>query len=89
MYYGITVRAGDPKPQPGSPRYIKHRRRIHTAVIVAYLLYTIFEADYWIRQAGDFYQHLGVSPGVDEKIIKSKFRRLQAPFNEEIRRNCS
>lgn len=76
LYYGITIRAGDPKPQPGTPRYTKHRRRIHLAVIILYLLYTIYEADYWVRLNGDFYQDLGLPVDVDEKRIKSKFRRL-------------
>ena len=78
IYYGITIRAGDPKPLPGTPRYTKHRQRIHIAVIVIYLLYTLFEADYWIRKNGDFFQHLGLSPLAEEKQIKSKFRRLAA-----------
>ena len=47
-------------------------------VIIVYLLYTLYEADYTIRQRGDFYQDLGLSPGVEEKQIKSKFRRLAA-----------
>ncbi|KAL8871418.1 MAG: hypothetical protein Q9174_002742 [Haloplaca sp. 1 TL-2023] len=83
LYYGITIRAGDPKPQPGTPRYIKHRKRIHIAVIVIYLLYTIYEADYWIRQEGDFYQDLGVPLDVDEKKIKSRFRRLAAVYHPD------
>ncbi|KAL8942035.1 MAG: hypothetical protein Q9216_001888 [Gyalolechia sp. 2 TL-2023] len=78
LYYGLTIRAGDPKPQPGSPRYLKHRQRIHIAVIVIYLLYTIYEADYWVRINGDFYQDLNLPVDVDEKKIKSRFRRLAA-----------
>ncbi|KAL9613147.1 MAG: hypothetical protein Q9167_002312 [Letrouitia subvulpina] len=78
LFYGITIRAGDPKPQPGTPRYLKHRRRIHIAVIIVYLLYTIYEADYWIQQNGDFYQDLGLPIDVDEKKIKARFRRLAA-----------
>lgn len=76
IYYGITVRAGDPKPQPGTPRYMKHKRRIHMIVIISYLCYTLYEADYWVQQQGDFYQALGVTSDVDEKAIKSRFRRL-------------
>ena len=45
-------------------------------VVIAYLLYTLFEADYLVRQKGDFYQDLGLSPSVGEKVIKSRFRRL-------------
>ncbi len=78
IYYGITIRAGDPKPLPGTPRHTKHRQRIQITVIVIYLLYTLFEADYWIRKNGDFFQHLGLTPSAGEKQIKSKFRRLAA-----------
>lgn len=55
---------------------MKHRRRIHCAVIVTYLAYTIFEADYYLRQDGNFYSDLGVGLDADEKIVKSRFRRL-------------
>ncbi|MCJ1272820.1 hypothetical protein MMC21_000609 [Puttea exsequens] len=78
IYYGIAIRAGDPKPQPGSPKHQKHKRRIHIAVIIVYLLYTLYEADYLVRQNGDFYRTLGVFPGADEKSIRSRFRRLAA-----------
>ena len=47
-------------------------------VIIVYLLYTLYEADYILRQSGDFYQDLGLAPGVEEKQIKSRFRRLAA-----------
>lgn len=78
FWYSFTIRAGDPKPQPGSPAYILHRRRIHILVVSAYLLYTIYEADWDIRRASDFYQDLGLSHTASERDIKSKFRRLAA-----------
>lgn len=74
--YTVFIRAGDPKPPPGSTRYIRDRKRIHTFVILAYLLYTIYEVDHRLRQTGDFYQVLGVPHDVDERAIQSKFRRL-------------
>lgn len=74
--YAILIRAGDPKPAPGSPRFVRDRRRIHIAVIVVYLLYTVYEADYQLRLAGDFYQDLGVAHDVAEKAVQSRFRRL-------------
>ena len=76
IYYGLSIRAGDPKPQPGSPRYNLHRRRIFIGVILAYLLYTVFEADYDLRRKGDFYRSLGVPLDVEERGVKSRFRRL-------------
>ena len=76
IYYGITIRAGDPKPLSGSPRHVRDRRRINILVISLYLLYTIYEADWEVRRAGDFYQTLSLSHDVDEKGIKSRFRRL-------------
>ena len=78
LYYGITIRAGDPKPQPNTPRYVKHRRRIYITVVLAYLAYTIWEADYYVRQVGDYYQLLGVPLDADDRTIKSRFRRLAA-----------
>ncbi|RFU26238.1 hypothetical protein B7463_g10100, partial [Scytalidium lignicola] len=78
VWYGVSIRAGEPKPQPGSPRHIKDRQRIHIVVVSAYLLYTIYEADWNIRRAGDFYQDLGVPHSATDREIKSKFRRLAA-----------
>jgi hypothetical protein len=46
--------------------------------VSAYLLYTIYEADWDIRRASDFYQDLGISPSSTEREIKSRFRRLAA-----------
>ncbi|KAI0595916.1 membrane associated DnaJ chaperone-like protein [Biscogniauxia sp. FL1348] len=78
IYYGLTIRAGDPRPSPNSPRYAEHRRRIHILVVSLYLLYTIYEADYELRRAGDFYTDLGVPFSASERDIKSRFRRLAA-----------
>lgn len=78
IWYGLTIRVGDPKPQPGSPKYILHRRRISIIVISAYLLYTIYEADWTICKAKDFYQDLALLPSATEREIKSRFRRLAA-----------
>ncbi|KAI1331889.1 hypothetical protein F5Y16DRAFT_246680 [Xylariaceae sp. FL0255] len=78
IYYGLTIRAGDPRPPPQSARFQQHRRRIHTLVIVIYLLYTIYEADWELRRAGTFYGDLGVPFGASERDIKSRFRRLAA-----------
>lgn len=77
------IRAGDPKPQPGSARYIAHRRRIHIIVVSAYLLYTIYEADWEIRRASDFYQDLGIPYTATEREIKSRFRRLAAVYHPD------
>ncbi|KAI9925702.1 hypothetical protein ASPWEDRAFT_158097 [Aspergillus wentii DTO 134E9] len=83
IYYGITIRAGDPRPQPPSPRYAKHRRRIFIFVVTSYLLYTLYETFYQVRVAGDFYRVLGVSPLADDKVIKSRFRRLAAQHHPD------
>jgi hypothetical protein len=55
-----------------------HRRRIHIIVVSAYLLYTIYEADWDIRRASDFYQDLGIPHSATEREVKSRFRRLAA-----------
>lgn len=78
IYYGITIRAGDPKPQPGSPQHARHRRRIHTLVITAYLLYTVYEADHDLRRLSSYHADLGVPVTATDREIKSRFRRLAA-----------
>ncbi|KAH8692398.1 putative membrane associated DnaJ chaperone [Talaromyces proteolyticus] len=83
VYYGITIRAGDPRPQPGTPRFDKHRRRIFIFVVTAYLVYTLYESFYQVRATGDFYNVLGVSPLADERTIKSRFRRLAAQYHPD------
>ncbi|KAJ5201530.1 uncharacterized protein N7498_006193 [Penicillium cinerascens] len=83
VYYGITVRAGSPRPMPGTPRHDLHRRRIFIFVVTSYLLYTLYETFHQVQVAGDFYQALGVSPFADERTIKSKFRRLAAQHHPD------
>ncbi|AEO62451.1 uncharacterized protein THITE_2106630 [Thermothielavioides terrestris NRRL 8126] len=83
LYYNITIRAGDPKPQPGTPRFAEHRRRIHILVVALYLLYTIYEADYEVQRAGSFYADLGVPLNATEREIKSRFRRLAAVYHPD------
>ncbi|THY11467.1 membrane associated DnaJ chaperone-like protein [Aureobasidium pullulans] len=75
-FYAIWIRAGDPKPQPGTQVFVKHRKRINIIVVLAYLLYTIYEADFQLRMAGNFYQDLGVGLRTDERGLQSRFRRL-------------
>ncbi|KAJ5558067.1 Heat shock protein DnaJ N-terminal [Penicillium sp. DV-2018c] len=83
VYYGITIRAGDPRPLPQTPRYERHRRRIFIFVITSYLLYTLYETFYQVQLAGDYYQALGVSPFADERAIKARFRRLAAQYHPD------
>ncbi|RAH49467.1 J domain-containing protein [Aspergillus brunneoviolaceus CBS 621.78] len=83
VYYGLTIRAGEPRPQPGTPRYAQHRRRIFILVVTSYLLYTLYETFHRVQIAGDFYKALGVSPLADERTIKSRFRRLAAQHHPD------
>jgi hypothetical protein len=76
LYYRITLRAGDPAPQPGTPQFIKHRKIIYCSVIGIYLLYCIYEADWKLQQDGTFYQDLGVQIDVGEKTLQKTLRRL-------------
>ncbi|KAM3521724.1 hypothetical protein MY4038_008927 [Beauveria bassiana] len=78
IYYGLTIRAGDPKPAPGSARHTSHRNTIHILVVASYLLYTIFEANYDLRSAPSFYTELGIPVTAADRDIKSRFRRLAA-----------
>lgn len=48
-----------------------------------YLLYTIYEADHDVQQAGSFYADLGVPLSATEREVKSRFRRLAALFHPD------
>ncbi|EFX04371.1 heat shock protein DNAj [Grosmannia clavigera kw1407] len=78
LYYSLAIRAGEPHPRPGTPRYAEHRRRIHILVVAIYLAYTVYEADYDLQRAGSLYGDLGVPLTASERDIKSRFRRLAA-----------
>ena len=84
FYYSLAIRAGSPKPQPGSARFASDRRRIQLAVVGLYLLYTIFEADYEAtRRPTSFYDDLGLSTDPTEQKMKSNFRRLAARYHPD------
>lgn len=78
VYYGITIRAGDPRPLPQTPRFERHRRRIYIFVIVSYLLYTLYETFHQVQVSGSFYTLLGVTPYDTDRTIQSQFRRMAA-----------
>jgi len=81
--YAIFIRAGDHKPTPGTPRFNRDRKRLLVFVIIAYLCYTIYEADYQLRRQSDFYTDLGVTHDVDERALQSRFRRLTVQFHPD------
>lgn len=83
LYYTLITRAGSPKPSPRSPRFLRDRKRIHVLVILAYLAYTIYEADHALRKAGDFYSALGVPHDVDENGLNRRFRRLTVQYHPD------
>ncbi|KAI0019369.1 hypothetical protein F4780DRAFT_747404 [Xylariomycetidae sp. FL0641] len=78
IYYGLAIRAGDPKPAPGTPRHAAHRRRIYVLVVCAYLGYTLYEAAHDLQRAGNYYGDLSLAPGASDREVKARFRRLAA-----------
>jgi curved DNA-binding protein CbpA len=83
VLYSIFIRAGDPKPQPGSTRFIKHRRYILIATYFAYFAFTIYEVDFNLQRASNAYNELGVPINVDESGINSRFRKLTIRFHPD------
>lgn len=57
---------------------MRDRRRIQILVVSCYLLYTIYEADYNLRQSPNYFDLLGVPFAATEREVKSQFRRLAA-----------
>ena len=83
-YYSITIRAGSPRPHLGQPRFAEHYRRIYILVVCAYLLFTIYEADWELqRSGGDFYSVLGVAPDAGVRDIKKRYRQLSAVMHPD------
>ncbi|EXJ83600.1 hypothetical protein A1O1_07223 [Capronia coronata CBS 617.96] len=83
VYYRLTIRAGRRHPQPGEPLFAYHNRRIRVFVLSLYLLYTLIQALYDVKLAGDFYALLGVTPWTTEREVKSRFRRLAARYHPD------
>jgi len=83
LYYKLTIPVGGRSPQPGEPLFALHNRRIRVLVLFLYLVYTLAQALYDIKLAGDFYTLLGVTPWSTEKDVKSRFRRLAAIYHPD------
>jgi hypothetical protein len=81
--YGLFIRAGDPKPQPGSARYNNHRRLILMAVYAAYFLFTVYELDWNLQREGNAYADLGVPLDVMDGGLQSRFRKLTVRFHPD------
>jgi hypothetical protein len=52
-------------------------------VIVAYLAYTIYEADWSLQRASNFYRDLAVPLDADERKIQAQFRKLYVTSIQE------
>jgi curved DNA-binding protein CbpA len=83
ILYSIFIRAGDPKPQPGSVRFVKHRRQILIAIYAAYFAFTIYEVDFNLQRSSNVYNDLGVPINVDEGDLNSRFRKLTVRFHPD------
>lgn len=84
LYYKITITAGQPHPQPGTPQHARDYRRIRVLVLCLYLLYTLTQSLYDIKLAGDFYTLLSLSPSTaTDKEIRTRVRRLAARYHPD------
>lgn len=61
---------------PGSKNYGRDRRIIYIVVVVSYLLYTLYAA--YVALPTNFYETLGVPLDVEEKRLRTSYRRLSA-----------
>ena len=83
ILYSIFIRAGEPKPQPGSVRFVKHRRQVLIAIYAAYFAFTIYEVDFNLQRSSNAYNDLGVPINVDETSLNSRFRKLTIRFHPD------
>ncbi|KAJ4292602.1 hypothetical protein N0V90_009265 [Kalmusia sp. IMI 367209] len=83
ILYAIFIRAGDPKPTPGTPKFLKHRRQILIATYLAYFAFTIYEVDFNLQKSSNAYNDLGVPIDAQENVIQSRFRRLTVKYHPD------
>jgi DnaJ domain len=83
LYYRLNLPAGTATPQPGTPLYALHHRRIRTLVLCLYLIYTLLQSLYDVRLAGDFYMLLSLTPTSSDREIRARFRRLAAKHHPD------
>ncbi|RMZ76069.1 hypothetical protein DV737_g5027, partial [Chaetothyriales sp. CBS 132003] len=83
FYYRLVLPAGTPPPQPSTPQFAAHHRRIRVLVLTLYLVYTLVQSLYDIKLAGDFYTVLAVTPTSSDREIKARFRRLAAKYHPD------
>ncbi|KAF2864671.1 hypothetical protein BDV95DRAFT_532495 [Massariosphaeria phaeospora] len=83
VLYSIFIRAGDRKPPPGSPRFVRHRRWILITVYLAYFGFTIYEADFHVQRQSHAYRDLGVPVDVDDSALQRHFRKLTVRFHPD------
>lgn len=79
--------------RPYNPRSLfifRERRTIYISLIVAYLIWSIYQAYFTVRISSDpfengmgIYSLLGVSPVVDGKTLKAIFRRLTIKYHPD------
>ncbi|KAI8933812.1 hypothetical protein NX059_009515 [Plenodomus lindquistii] len=83
ILYSIFIRAGDPRPQPGSVRFAKDRRAILMAIYTTYFAFTIYEVDWNLQRASNAYSVLGLPIDADESAINRRFRRLTMQYHPD------
>ncbi|ORX93672.1 hypothetical protein BCR34DRAFT_235365 [Clohesyomyces aquaticus] len=83
ILYSIFIRAGDPKPPPGSPRFVRHRRQLLMTIYAAYFIFIIYEIDFNLQRASTAYHELGVPVDVTESGLQSRFRKLTVRFHPD------
>jgi hypothetical protein len=72
-----------PVQHPPSPQFLRDRKFIYTALVVAYLLYTTFAAFSELHPT--YYDLLGVTTTAGETVIRSRFKILYAPPRIKLR----
>jgi DnaJ-class molecular chaperone len=60
---------------------MKHKKYCYITVIIAYLIYSIIQTELDLKS--NLYQILGTSPQVDDRFLKSSFRKLSLLFHPD------
>jgi hypothetical protein len=79
----LITRAGDPIPQRGTARYARDFKRVFITAVALYLSYTIYEAYHQIMLSENFYDLLTVPHDIEERPLRSRFRRLTVLYHPD------
>lgn len=82
VFYSVFYSGDKETPQAGTAKYQRHRRHIYSAIVVAYLAYTIVETESGFGL--NYYNRFDVSPSkFEEKQLRRSYHKLSLQLHPD------